>query len=187
MFKLSAGFGIAAASLLTFSASPAAAAQFTASYDFGGPATDGDVFTFDFEGVINGDNNNLIEGVSSLSNFQLGGVPVFDPGDPGILGGPLSVILNVLSFDGTANSFIATNPGATDGIAFQTSFGALIQSNAGFGPSGFSVSESFDTARWFVVASPPTAVPTPAPVPGLIGLGFAFLWHKRKLAQAAKP
>ena len=184
MFKLSVGCGIAAASLLAFSASPAVAAQFTASYDFGGPATDGDVFTFDFEGVINGNNNNLIGGVSSLSNFQLGGVPVFDPADPGILGGPLSVILDVLSFDGTANSFIATNPGATDGIAFQTSFGALVQSNAGFGPSGFSISESFDTARWSVVEPPATAVPGPAPLSGIIGMGFA-LWRKqRKLEQS---
>ncbi|MEM9485640.1 MAG: PTPA-CTERM sorting domain-containing protein [Cyanobacteria bacterium P01_F01_bin.116] len=184
MFKLSARFGIAAVSLLAFSAAPATAAQFTASYDFGGPATDGDVFTFDFEGVINSNDDNLIEGVSSLSNFQLGGVPVFDPGDPGIFGGPFSVILDVLSFDGTANSFTATNPGATDGIAFQNAFGALIQSNAGFGPSGFSISESFDTDRWSVVGPPPTAVPTPATLPGvIIGMGFA-LWRKRNLAQS---
>ncbi len=185
MFKLSAGFGIAAASLLALSAAPAAAAQFTASYDFGGPATDGDVFTFDFEGMINGDNENLIEGVSSLSNFQLGGVSVFDPGDPGIFGGPFSVVLDVLSFDGTANSFIATNPIATDVLAFQSGFGAVVQSNAVFGPSGFSVSESFDAARWSVVSPPATAVPAPAPLPGIIGMGFA-LWRKRKLAQSDK-
>lgn len=183
MLKLSIGFGIASASLLAFSAAPVAAAQFTASYDFGGLATDGDVFTFDFEGVINSNDDNLIEGVFSLSNFQLGGVPVFDPGDPGVFGGPFSVILDGLSFDGTANSFIAINPAATDGIAFQTGFGALVQSNAGFGPSGFSISESFDTARWSVVAPPVTAVPGPAPLSGIIGMGFV-LWRKqRKLAQ----
>ena len=186
MFRLSAGFGIATASLLALSAAPATAAQFTASYDFGGPATDGDVFTFDFEGVINGNDDNLIEGVSSLSNFQLGGAPVFDPGDPGIFGGPFSVILDVLSFDGTANSFIATNPAATDGIAFQTAFGALVQSNAGFGPSGFSISESFDTARWSVVEPSATAVPGPAPLSGVIGMGFV-LWRKRRLVRSDKP
>ncbi len=180
MFKLSIGFGIATASLLAFSAAPVAAAQFTASYDFGGPATDGDVFTFDFEGVLNSNDDNLIEGVSSLSNFQLGSAPVFAPGDPGIFGGPFSVILDVLSFDGTANSFIATNPIATDVIAFQSGFGAVVQSNAVFGLSGFSVSESFDSTRWSVVGSPATTVPGPAPLSGVIGMGFV-LWRKRKL------
>ena len=186
MVKLSTGFGIAAASLLAFSAVPVEAAQFVASYDFGGLATDGDVFTFDFEGVLNSNDENLIEGVSSLSNFQLGGVSVLDPGDPGIFGGPFSVILDVLSFDGTANSFIAINPSATDGIAFQTGFGALVQSNAGFGPSGFSVSESFNTARWSVVSPPATAVPGPAPLSGIIGIGFV-LWRKRKLVGSDTP
>ncbi|MEO1081469.1 MAG: hypothetical protein AAFY29_18045 [Pseudomonadota bacterium] len=165
---------ILALSASSFAAVPAAAAPFTAFYDFGGPATVGDIFSFDLEGTVNNDNMNLIGNVSSLSNFQLNGVPVFDPNDPGIFGGPFSVILDVLSFDGTANSFIATNPIATDVLAFQSGFGAVVQSNAVFGPSGFSVSETFDATRWSITALATVSEPTPLThliVSGLVLLG----------------
>ncbi|MEM1145139.1 MAG: hypothetical protein AAGI88_21345 [Pseudomonadota bacterium] len=151
------------------------AGPFTASYDFGGPATGGDIFTFDFNGTINSVDSNLIEGVTALSNFRLGGVDVFSPGDPGIFGGPITTLLGLLSFDGTANNFIATNPGAADAVAFQTSFGALVQSNLAFGPSGFLISESFDPTRWSVRELSVTArVPAPSPLLLLFGAGLVF-------------
>ncbi|MEM9384855.1 MAG: hypothetical protein AAGA68_07320 [Pseudomonadota bacterium] len=181
MLQRMAGVGLVAGCLLALAPPPTEAAAFVGSYDFGGPVTDGDVFTFTFEGVISAVDNNLIEGVSFLSNFELGGMPLFDPADPGIFGGPLSVILAELSFDGTANSFTATNTDATDVIAFQTGFGAVLQSNAGFGPGGFSVSESFDPARWSVTVA--TAVAEPTPLTLLACGGLAWSTKRRSRAK----
>ena len=177
MFRQLTRSSILTVSLLSFAAAPALAAPFTAFYDFGGLATDGDIFSFNLEGTVNSVDMNLIENVSSLSNFLLGGVPIFVPGDPGIFGGPFSTILDVLSFDGTANSFIATNPIATDVIAFQSGFGAVVQSNAVFGPSGFSVSESFDATRWSVTSL--ATISEPAPFTLLIIAGLAMLGTRR--------
>lgn len=180
MLKLSASFGIAAASLLALSAAPAVAAPFTASYDFGGPATTGDVFSFDFEGVVNG---NLIEGVSSLSNFSFGGVPIFDPDDAPPFGGGLSVVsgVDVLSFDGLENFFQANNDIFSDLIFFAGEaafFQDVSDGGALFG------GEVFSSGRWSVGPSA-TPIPTPALLPGLLGMGIAQ-WRKRNLAQSSE-
>lgn len=177
-FKKVPGLRIVSLLIIILSPSASVAIPFTASYDFGGLATTGDVFSFDFDGAVNNSDTNLIEGINSLSNFRLGGISIFDPADPGIFGGSFSVILDVLSFDGTANSFIATNPAATDGIAFQTGFGALVQSNAGFGPSGFSISESFDAARWSVVSH--VEVSEPSPLILLCGAILLMFWKRSR-------
>ncbi|MEM1145140.1 MAG: hypothetical protein AAGI88_21350 [Pseudomonadota bacterium] len=154
------------------------AGPFTASYDFGGPATDGDTFTFDFIGMVSSVDSNLIEGVSALSNIQLGGIDVFLPGDMGPFGGPIIPFGDVLSFDGTANLFFALNPFVTDVIEFQEGT-ARVLSNAEFGPSGFLISESFDPTRWSVLEPSVTArVPAPSPLLMFIGAGLVFCYRK---------
>ncbi|MEA5462100.1 PTPA-CTERM sorting domain-containing protein [Leptothoe sp. PORK10 BA2] len=181
MNQLPTFIGLAAASLLAFSASPASAGQFTGSYDFGGPATNGDIFRFEFDGTVNG---NLIENVSNLGNFSLGGAPIFEPDNPGFVVVPTpSSTENTLSFDGVGSNFLAlVNLNPSDFRGFGFSFGSgeaklSFSENTG----GFLV-ESFDPNQFSVIDTT-TAIPSPALLPGLIGMGFAAI-RKRNLAQS---
>lgn len=175
MLKLSSYIGLAVASMVALSAAPATAVSFRASYDFGGPTTDGDVFSFDFDGIEDG---NSIRNVDNLSNFVFGNREIFDPNI--LPAGPIVVVNNELSRNGLLNNFVAVGTGGEDLLIFNDST-ALLRDRF-FGSALIQI-ESFDEARWSVVSTSATPIPTPALLPGVIGMSFAVL-RKRNSIQS---
>jgi len=158
---------------------PAEAATLDFNFSFTNVANGGGTVT----GIVSGLTDNATSAATSLK--VLTNTAGFGIGE--YVGNPLSNSFTVSAGSITSATFVAfglgNNPPAVTGSSLALNLNSPLYKNiTGLSNTSGSIVVSPNTGLSFTPVTPPTAVPTPALLPGLLGLGAAAL-RKRKAEQ----